>query len=91
MATYNDKFPEVPDPLEHSTPLFHKMKILTIFGIYRLQFGKLVYESISNNSPSQIIFTTSEIHTHDTRYASRGNFYSNYARTSNYGLKSLHI
>ena len=43
MATFNDTYIAVPGPLTH-TPLFLKLKLLTIFDIYKLQLGKLVYD-----------------------------------------------
>ena len=91
MVTYNDKYPNVPGPLPH-TPLFYRLNILTIYDIFKLQLGKLIYESINNIGPSHNIiqFTRSnEIHEHNTRFASRGNFFNNYVRTTSYGLKSL--
>ena len=92
MATYNDTYPDVPGPLSHTLPLFHRLKILIIFDIFKLQLDKLVYESINHIGPSHNIiqFTRSnEIHDHNTRYSSRGNFFNNYVRTTSYGLKSL--
>ena len=90
IATYKDGFPDIPGPLEHSLPLFYQLKILTIFDIYRLQLGKMVFESINNIGPFIIKFTlASDIHTHDTKYARNGYFYNNYIRTTQYGLKCL--
>ena len=90
MATSNDGFPDIPGPLEHTTPLFHKLKILTIFDIYRLQLGKLVFETLNNIGPPVIKFTlASEIHHHDTRHARNGSFHTKYVRTTQYGLKTL--
>ena len=48
LATYNDTYPDVPGPLSHTISLFHRLKILKIFDIFKLQLGKLVYESINN-------------------------------------------
>ena len=36
LVTNKDKYPSVPGPLTHTTPLFHELKILTIFDIYKL-------------------------------------------------------
>ena len=33
----------------------------------------------------------SEIHSHNTRYAKNGNFYTNNVRTTRYGLKGLQM
>ena len=87
MATYNDTYPDVPGPLSHTISLFRRLKILKIFDIFKLQLGKLVYESINHIGPSHNIqFTRSnEIHDHNT---SRGNFFNNYVQTT-YGLKNL--
>ena len=42
--------------------------------------------------PLIIKFTlASDIHIHDTKYASKGYFYNNYIRTTQYGLKGLQI
>ena len=92
MATFNDRYPDVPGPLCHTPPLFYKLKILTVYDIFKLQLGKLVYESMNHIGPSNNIiqFTRSNvIHNHNTRYASQGNLFNNYVRTTSYGLKSL--
>ena len=92
MATYNDSYPAIPRPLVHTPPSFHKLKVLTIFDIYKLQLGKLIYESINDVSPTNkvIMYTrASEIHNHNTRYAQNGNFYTNIVRTTRFGLKGL--
>ena len=52
IATYNDSYHATPGPLVHTPPLFHKLKVLTIFGIYKLQLGKLIYESINDVGPT---------------------------------------
>ena len=95
MATFNkDGYPTIPGPLTHTPPLFHKLKILTIYEIFKLQLGLLVFESINNIGPSNnlIKFTrVSEIYNHETRYAYHGNFYINSVRTIRYGLKGLKI
>ena len=47
MATYKDGYPLMLGPHAH-TPLFHKLGLLNIFDIFKLQFklqlGKLVFE-----------------------------------------------
>ena len=88
MATFNDKYPDVPGPLSHTPPLFYRLKILTVYDIFKLQLGKLVYE-LNHIGPSNNIiqFTRSnEIHNHNTRYASQGNLFNKYVRTTSYGL-----
>ena len=55
MATYNDNFPVEPGPLQHTPPLFYKLKLLTIFDIFNLQLGKLVFDSINNIGPTNLI------------------------------------
>ena len=94
MATYNDSYPATPGSLVHATPLFHKLKVLTIFDIYKLQLRKLIYESINDVGPTNkfIMYTrASEIHSHNhnTRYAQNGNFYTNSVQTTRFGLKGL--
>ena len=93
MATFNDHPQLVPGPLVHASPLFHKLNILTIFDIFKLQLGILIYDS-NNNGPFQRIITytrANEIHSHSTRYAHRNSFFKNYSRTTRYGLKSLQV
>ena len=85
-------FSNDPGPLINSTPLFHKLNILTIFDIYKLQLGKFVFESLNNIGPPIINFTlVSEIHRYNTHYARNNNLFNNYVRTTNYGLKSIQI
>ena len=94
LVTYNDTYPVVPGPLTHTPPLFYKLKILTIFDIYKLQLGKLVYDFLNNIGPTRSIiqFTrASEIHNYYTRYADEGNFHSNWVRTTRFGLNDLQI
>ena len=55
IATYNDSLPESPGALVKALPLFHRLKILTIFDISNLQVGKLVFESINEIGPTQSI------------------------------------
>ena len=91
MATFNDTYIAVPGLLTH-TPLFLKLKLLTIFDIYKLQLGKLVYDSLNNIGPTRSIiqFTrTTEVHSHLTRYATQGNFFRSWARTTRFGLRNL--
>ena len=92
MATYNDRYPVTPGPLAHTPPLFHKLNILTIFDIFKLQLALLVFESTNEIGPtSNIIRYTraNELHPHETRYANTNNFYVNYSRTTRYGLRKL--
>ena len=50
LATFKDTYPVYP--LTHIPPLFHKLNLLTIFDIYKLQVGKLVYDSLNNIGPT---------------------------------------
>ena len=80
LVTNKDKYPSVPGPPAHTPSLFHELKILTIFDIYNLKFGKLFYESLNSIRPSkQVIKLTkiSEMHNYNTRYAMTGNIYNN--------------
>ena len=66
--------------------------MLTIYDVFKLQVGKLVYKSINKSGPSSSLvnFTlAAEVHSHDTRYATHGNIYTNSVRTMHYGLKSI--
>ena len=92
LVTNKDKHCNVPGPLAHTNTLFHKPGIIIIFDIYKLQVGKLVYESLNRIGPSKLIikFTkVSEMHSYNTRFAKKGDIYNNYARTTRFGLKSL--
>ena len=94
MATYNDCYPVTPGPLVHTPPLFYMLKLLTVFDIYKVQLGKLIYESINSIGPTNkiVIYTrANEIHSHNTRYAKNGNFYVNSVRTTRFGLKGLQM
>ena len=69
LATYKDGYPNIPGPLSHT--LFHKLRILNIFYIFRLQLGKLVYEAVNGIGPSNKVLKfhrVSDIHCHNTRY-----------------------
>ena len=91
MATYKDGYPLKPGPLSH-TPLFHKLRLLNIFDIFKLQLGKLVFESTNGIGPSNNVIKfirVSETHCHNTRYADQGNLYINSVRTTRFGLKGL--
>ena len=85
LVTFNDTFPSEYRPLSHTPPLFQKLNILNIFDIFKIQIGKVVYESLNCIGPMKKIikFTrASEVHTHNTRYSSDGNHYNQYARTT---------
>ena len=94
IATFNDTISTDHGPLSHTPPLFYQLKILNLFDIYKLQVGKLVYESLNciGPTPALIKFTrVSEVHLHITRYSSQGNYYNTFARTTRYSLGSLRI
>ena len=94
MATYKDGYPLKPGPLAHTSPLFHKLKLLNIFDIFKLQLGKLVFESVNGIGPSNNVIKfnrVSETHCHNTRYADQGNLYINSVRTTRFGLKGLQV
>ena len=94
MATYKDGYPLKPGPLTHTSPLFHKLKLLNIFDIFKLQLGKLVFESVNGIGPSNNVIKfnrVSETHCHNTRYADQGNLYINSVRTTRFGLKGLQV
>ena len=95
MATFNDINANLPGPLPHTPPLFHQLKVLTIYDIFELQVGKFVYESmIYDIGPSHSIIKynrVSEIHDHNTRYADHGNLFINTVRTNRFGLKGLMV
>ena len=77
LVTNKDNYPNVPGPLAHTPPLFHKLGILIIFDIYKLQDGKLVYESLNSIGPSKLTikFTrVSEMHNYNTRSLRRVTF-----------------
>ena len=78
--------------LTHTPPLFRKLKILTIYDIYKLQVGTLMYEVQNNLGPINNIISiplVTEVHTNNTRYAYNGNLHIRSVRTTRYGLKSI--
>ena len=78
----------------HTPPLFHKLNIMNIFDIYKLQIGLVIYESTNNIGPINSIINlpkADEIHQYNTRYANRGNLFINSVRTTRYGLKSISV
>ena len=92
MATFNDGFQNIRGPLAHTPPLFRQLKLLTIYDIYKLQLGKLVFESLNDIGPTKNVIKyvrASEVHSHDTRHARKGNLYTDWVRTTRYGLKNL--
>ena len=92
MATFNDRLLSSIGQLVHTPPLFHKLKLLTIFDIFYLQLGIIIYQSINGLGPVNrvIKFTFAlDIHNHETRYASEGNLYTDNVSTTRYGLKAL--
>ena len=94
MATFKEGYPFIPGPLTHTPPLFQKLRLLNIFDIFKLQLGKLVYESTNGIGPSNIVIKfskVSNIHRHNTGYASQGNFFINSVRTTYFGFKGLQI
>ena len=94
MATYKDGYPLKPGPLSHTPPLFHKLKLRNIFDIFKLQLGKLVFESVNGIGPSNNVIKfnrVSETHCHNTRYTDQGNLYINSVRTTRFGLKGLQV
>ena len=91
MATYSDQYPCVPGRLAQSPPLFHKLDVLTIYDIFKLQIGILVFEQTAGIGPNIIDLTwANAYHNHNTRY-SNSNFFVNFSRTTRYGLKSLQM
>ena len=94
MATFKDGYPSTPDPLTHTPPLFHKLRLLNIFDIFKLQLGKLVCKSTNGIGPLNIVIKFSKVSNiprHNTRYASRGNVFINSVRITHFGLKGLQI
>ena len=78
--------------LTHTPPLFRKLNILTIYDIYNLQVGSLIYESQNNLGPINDLLNiplASDIHHHNTRFALTGNLHIRSVRTTRYGLKSI--
>ena len=72
LATFKDIYPVIPGSLEHTPPLFYKLKLTKTYLTYiNYKLGKLVYGSLNNLGPIQGIlnFTrASEIHRHSTRF-----------------------
>jgi len=91
LLTFNDTFSNTPGALEHSPPLFYRLELLNIYDIFRKQLGKFVYLSMKSIYPYTLIqyIRADEVHRYPTRYASSGNIYLQYNRTSKYGLNSI--
>jgi len=91
MATYNDGFQGQSGPLIHSPPLFSMFNLLTVVDIFKLQVGKIVYESVNCIGPmiNILVYTpASEIHNHETSYASHRRFFIHTMRTHRFGFKN---
>ena len=68
------------DPFASSLPLFSDLQILKLDDIYHLYVSYFVYECHNNLAPNHFsdYFTqVSDIHHHNTRSASRGDFFLN--------------
>ena len=90
MVTHNDKFTSTPGPLVHSLPLFKELNLTTIFDIFRLQVGLIMFENVNDIGPKLIQLTPiSQFHSKNTKYANTGNFHVNYVRTTLYGENTL--
>ena len=105
LITYNDGWPVQGYKLAPSSPLFRELEILKISEIFKHQISKFIHNCI-NNKPIQFkdwfLFTT-EMHRYYTRSNASfnpttsvvekktGNIYIPYARTTNYGQKSIKI
>ena len=93
LITNNDGLPW-NGPLCHTLPLFHKLKMLKIYEIYKAQVSKFVYKSLHNMGPDANIvkyYRTSEIHDHNTRLTVGGRLYVPSVRTTKYGLQALQV
>ena len=80
------------DPFAHSSPLFSDLQILKFDDIYHLYVSSFVYECHHNLAPNHFIdyFTqVSDIHHHNTRSASHGDFFLKKKNTLQYGLRSV--
>ena len=67
------------DSVAHSLPLFFDLQILKLDDMYHLYVSSLVYECHNNLAPNHFsdYFTqVSDIHHHNTRSASHGDFFS---------------
>ena len=79
------------DRYAHSTPLFHKLKILKIHDVHCLKLLCLVYECKINESVrplSDFFVPLYSIHNHNTRQASKGNIFLPRIFTTHYGKRS---
>ena len=79
------------DRYAHSTPPFHKLKILKIHEVHCLKLPCLVYECTINESVrplSDFFVPLYSIHNHNTRQASKGNIFLPHIFTTHYGKRS---
>ena len=80
------------DPFAHSLPLFSDLQILKLDDIYHLYLTSFVYECHNKLAPNHFsdYFTqVSDIHHHNTRSASHGDFFLKRKNTLQYGLRSV--
>ena len=78
LATYIDEIIYSGDiPTFHpSLPLFHQLRIINIYDIFKVQLGSFIFESINNIGPSHTIIQYTQMkknHEHRGRKNSREN------------------
>ena len=103
MITFNDSFNTHGYGLCHSLPLFQQLEFLKISDIYKLQISKFIHDCLNGHAPKQFNtwFThNNEIHKHHTRsnvqiinenVFNTTNLFIPFARTTNYGIKSIKV
>ena len=79
---------------DHTAPLFAELKILRFNDLYKFNLCKFMYKYMNNALPScfSSCFTlTSNVHSYNTRSASRKNLFVHFTRTSLNRTSLVHI
>ena len=82
------------DPMAHSNPMFLQYNILKVDDLHKFQLLSLVYKwkySLLPIQYSSYFSKASNVHHHQTRFASSENLYINQVSTTQYGLRTVHF
>ena len=82
------------DPTAHAEHLFKELNLLKIHKIHELQILSFVYDCQNNIAPTRFhsYFTpSSNVHSFNTRQASRGDLFLTRKTTFSYGIRSIPI
>ena len=91
LITFKDKR-QTDYSLPASNPIFNNLKILKFPDISMLYISRFVFRCLNKLSTEQFhtwFKTTSNTYTYNTRSGTQNNLYLPYARTTNYGQRSI--